>query len=156
MRQYRRTFVGASRPLTCDAGEARDHLQALGEAGLGLRAAAQLTGIGYTTLRDLRQGRQARCRTATADAVLGLTFVATVDGKRIPKDDAVELVRRLSRAGVERQELAAMLGYRHPCVDFVGAHRKSITVRTWRRLVILARLLVRAGRVPPSVLEGLT
>ena len=155
MKEYRRTFVGAPRPHTTDASEARAHLQRLGEAGLGLRAAAKLTGIGYTTLRDLRQGRQARCRTATADAVLGLTFVATVDGKRIPKDDAVELVERLAAAGIERQELAAMLGYQTRSLGFTVHRQQSVTVRTWRRLVILTRLLVRAGRVPADVLEGL-
>lgn len=155
-REYMNAFNRHGRPYTCDAGEAREYLHALAAAGVGQRAVCRLTGLAYSTVRDVKAGRQRRIRKTTAEAILGVPLGSRVHGHRVDLAPALELVERLAAAGVERQEIATRLGYASPSLHFTTNRRGSIQWRTWRRLVLVARILVREGRAPYDVLEGLT
>ena len=151
MREYRQAFVREGKPFTTDASEAREHIILLAQRGIGLRALAQLSGLGYNTCRDVKRGVD-RCYVSTAEAILAVACDDRVAGQRIPKDEAVALVERLQAAGVSHEAIAKALGYRTRALSITTTRRKSITVGTYRRLEVLARLLVSRGRVPVSVL----
>jgi len=153
MRVYKTEFERHGRPFTTSIEPAREHLVKLANAGIGTRAVAKLSGLSYTTIRDVRQSRRERCRVSTADAILGVALDDRVPGQRIPKKSAVALVEQLAKAGVERQEIALMLGLRTRNLMFLTKRRKAVTVRTWERLRVVATALVRDGRAPASVLR---
>lgn len=154
MRDYKRKFEQQGKPYTMPAAAARAHMLRLQAVGLSDRSVGSLAGIGESTARDIRDGSQRRCRTATAEAILGVALDDRAQGqRRMPKAPAVALVERLVACGVKRREIAEALGYAKPYLGFLADRRKLMSPRTWQRIRVVAQLMVRAGRVPADVME---
>ena len=151
-RAYQNAFERHGRPFTTDAAEAREHLLTLQAHGIGLKSAAALAGLGPSCVRDVRTGKQRRIRKSTEQAILAVTTDDRLDGMRVPKGEALAIVERLHAAGVEKSELAAIIGLEGE-LHVTTTRRKYVTVRTLRKLQVAAQLLVRSGRVPAEVLS---
>ena len=113
-RQRQRAY---GRVAYVDAEPARQHLRALGEAGIGWRRAADLAGLSHSVVNNLLFGRPnrgpaKRVRAATAEKVL-----AVVAGEEAMADKAVvdvvgarRRLRALVAVGWTQQQLAEQLG----------------------------------------------
>lgn len=152
-RAYRNAFNRAGHPFTTDADQTRHHLDFLREHGYGLESVAKLAGISPNTVLYIRSGRQRRIRRSTADAILGITTDDRLDNQRVDKAEAVALIKRIVAAGVSHEEFAAKLGHRGGRLHITSREHRRITIRTLRKVQVVAQLMVRAGRVPASVME---
>lgn len=149
---YQRAFERHGRPYTTDAFAAREHLLVLQAHGIGLKAAAQLSGLGPSCIRDVRTGKQRRIRKATEQAILAVCTDDRLDGQRVPKAEALAIVERLHEYGIGKGEIARIIGLDGE-LHVTTKRRKYVTVRTLRKLQVARLLLIRAGRVPGEVLS---
>lgn len=132
-----------------DAEPTRQHLRALSERGIGLRRAAQLSGVPYTTLAQLvhgasstgsRPSRQIRQDTASNVLALSLDGVTPAAGARVEATGTRRRIHALVAIGWTIKAIADLLGrdvasVRHTLRrDSVTAATAAATAELYERL----------------------
>ncbi len=138
-----------------DAEPARQHLRALSERGIGLRRAAQLSGVAYTTLATLLYGapsaqaapsRQIRQDTACRLLALSLDDAPPADGARIDATGTRRRIQALVAIGWTITGLADQLGRDVTSIRHT-LRRDQVTAAT---AAIVAELYDRLWNTPPE------
>lgn len=93
------------------ADTARRHLAQLAEAGIGIRQAAQLSGVNASTVAGVRSGRLVTVRPSTSARLLGIG-PTLAPSALVPATVTWRFVDSLEREGYTRRELAWHLGAR--------------------------------------------
>lgn len=119
--------------------EAREHLERLQAAGVGLRAVSAHTGLSRTTLNKILHGRVKRILPSTRDRILGTGTTAAADGAFVDASrtwrliDRIKTLRKLTNA-----DIAVLLGYKSPALQF---GKDQIMAKSARKVEALARRL---------------
>lgn len=124
-----------------DAQPVLDHMLALSEKGIGYRRLAELSGVGNSTLLEIRTGRRSHIRARNARRVLAVTGIG--DHASCALVDATEtwrLIGQLIDEGFTKGRIAAELGYKTRALQ-IGRKRccakSAKAVRAlWRRYMV--------------------
>lgn len=100
----------AGKPRTVCAEEVREHILALGRAGIGSRSIAAAAGVERSVVRKIAQGQKEIFR-STADRILGVDEGARADSSCISSAEAQRLIRQLVNRGFTKNQIAVWLGY---------------------------------------------
>lgn len=147
MREYNRT--GGIRRVS--AAPVRRHLLALAECGMEMQAVALLAGVAATQVCRVKNGEQKRVLRDTRERLLGVEFCDYSKNTRVPSAEATKIIDALNSSGVQKQEIAKSLGYKHGHLSFHS--QVWVNKRSMARLRLAALGFQRAGRVPADLLE---
>lgn len=141
---YRRQ---AAEARLVDARPAREHLEQLGAAGVGLRTVAERSGVARSTLQAVVAGQRRLSRTVAA-AILGVddgppaTVIVDATATR-------QLIDRMAAAGFTRQRQADELGVRG---QLLPPGRQAVTLARAEAVAALARRVLGDDPLRPSPL----
>lgn len=109
------------------------HLRKLQRHAVGLRAVRDVTGLSFSRLGDLRQGKARRVMLKTERLVLSVTVEAYAGGARISGKKTIRLIRDLRAEGFTYDRLAAQLNLwpdtLHRLVNRKGTVRADTAMR---------------------------
>jgi hypothetical protein len=153
--RYRQQAVGRWQPFT-DAGEVREHVTALREAGIGVERIAQLTGLSLSHIRTLASARPdgsptaGRVRPDTADRILAIQVGPDARARRshVPALGTRRRLQALARLGWSLPLLAEQLG-RRPTNLRRSMAGDTVTADTARTVAALYARLESTG--PPEL-----
>lgn len=89
---------------------AKRHLRKLRRQGVGLDSIQDVTGLGRTTISDIRNGARSKITRTTERLILSVTKDAYAGGARIPARKTIYMVKRLVREGFTEERLSVRLG----------------------------------------------
>lgn len=138
-RLYERARAARLEPAFVAAGPARDHINDLIVAGVGLKQIAKTAGVAYSTLGKLMYGIPGRApskrvRKATLDRVLAVTPADAADGAKVDAGPSWVLLDEMIDAGVPKSHIARELGQKGPGLQ---VSRNQITGRNARAVAEL-------------------
>lgn len=120
------------------ATRARRHLISLSQRGIGRRTVADISGIGTSSLSDIRRGAKLQIRASTERAILAVTKAATHDAMLVKAGPTWVLLRSLLEEGFSKAEFARRLGLKSPALqlkrDFITARNAARVERLFRSL----------------------
>lgn len=117
--------AGKGNPLV-PADEARAHLNALSDAGVGRNTVAQVTDISTAIVQMIAAGTRERIRLATARKILAVTPDCRADGARIDAGPTWALIGALLKAGDTKLSIARGIGQKGSGLQL---SRELVTVR---------------------------
>lgn len=144
-RSYERAYAAGMR-LRVSPDAAVTHVRWLVERGMTQRSIAHAAGLSKSAITQLLAGDRKRIHVAHRDALLGVQFGVPVEGSRVPFVIIEPLLDAMLEAGFEGKDVSAMLQLKRKGRPY--RQHRTVDWRTYRRVVTLYRLLVRAGRVP--------
>lgn len=95
-----------------DAAPVRKHLRKLSKAGIGRDTVSDITGIGVTTIDELRTGKQKNIRSLNAKKILNVGFDAMPESALVSIKETRKNVNELKKEGFTERSLAERLGYK--------------------------------------------
>lgn len=149
----RRAKELGARGVRYPAEPVREHVATLQAHGVTQVAIAEHAGVAPSVVKDVAAGRRPHINQRSAEAILGVTVEAVRDRGRVPGWKAQRLLAEIRRAGVGREELAAMLGYADSASISWIFGPQSVERRTLARLAVVTRHLATQGRASASALE---
>ena len=118
------------------AGRVRQHLRRLRAAGVGRDTVADISGIGATTIDEIRSGRARRIRRSTERAILKVTKDAMTEAKLVPASQVWDQIEKLIRDdGFTKAEIARRLGLKTAALQFKKTRMTARTVARFERFV---------------------
>jgi hypothetical protein len=144
-----------ARPLV-DAAEARQAIMyAVAHAGLTYPEISRRSGIGAESVRKIAIGKTKSVKPHTHEALIGIDNTAAAD-HFVAVEHALPLLYAMHDAGMPWEQVANALGYKSTAIIWgMRKRREHMTGRSFRKIVVLYRLLARAGRVPNAPLVKL-
>lgn len=109
------------------AGPARNHLAWLRSQGVGLRAVAERSGVGRTSLTKLASGESRRITARTEDRILAVGLSAAAPSARISAAETWARIDDLLAAGWTRKAVARRVT--SPTAESLQLGRDRVTVR---------------------------
>lgn len=147
---YERERASRLEPPYVDAGPARQHVEELMAAGVGMKTIAARAGVPHGTLSKLIYGDSQRnmapskrVRPETLAKLLTVSPRDTAEGARIPAGPTWVNIRKLVRAGVPKVRIAERIGQGGPGLQ-IG--RRYVTTRNARAIAGMVGDL-EAGRL---------
>lgn len=139
-RRMRRT------PALVDAAVAREVILTLNARGIGLPTIAELSGLAYTTVWEIRAGERRQVTHRTLDRLRNVRMAEVPDGVSVPAGPVKRLLEALRRAGYSSADLARLLGSSaaRPKLEYGD----QVTAGTARRV---AELYQRLWKTNPAV-----
>lgn len=101
-----------------DAELARLHLKALSRKGIGSRTVCEYTGIGRTTVTEIKMGRRKKARKSVIDAILAVNQSCFSGGTLLSAKSAWRDIDWLLSEGFTEAELSKRLGYKTRKLQF--------------------------------------
>lgn len=151
--RQRRMRDRGTKGVYCPAAPVREHVAFLQAQGVTRVAIAEFAGVSACTIWGIASGRRTTLLERSYHAIMGVTVDAVRERGRVPGWKAQRLVAEIRRAGVDRAELAEMLGYSEPA----GVSRlfgpQMVERRTLARLAVVTRFLATKGRASAVALE---
>jgi hypothetical protein len=92
------------------AVRARAHLKMLAKAGIGRRLVEAISGVGNSTLQEIKTGRKKNIRARTERRILAVTTEARAARTLVQAGPVWAQINRLLREGFTQTELARRLG----------------------------------------------
>ena len=136
------------------AEPARQHLAALGQAGVGLKTVARLSGVSHGSLSKIVYGEPGRgrppsrrIRVETSERILAVTETQAGGGQRVDAGSTWQLIEELAAAGYTRAQLARELGSQ-AASPTLQISRHLVRASTARAVEELHRRLI--GRAGPG------
>lgn len=136
-----RCRVELARPRMVSPDRAREHVQQLGELGVGYKAVADAADVGKTAIAKILSGATRWIHPDTERKILEVDVDAMSDGVKIPSGPTRKMIARLRRLGLTKGDIALALGAQTPALQV--AKRPQLTLRTQGAV---ERLLRRSER----------
>lgn len=116
------------------AAKARAHLLMLSKQGVGRRAVGATTDISDTVLSDIRSGNKKNIRARTERLILAVNKDMASDHALTSATGTWKLIYKLLDKGYSEAQLAKLLGYANPVLQFGKEQVLAITACEIRRL----------------------
>lgn len=120
-RTYERNRAASIEPAYVVAHPAREHVNALREAGVGLKTIAKRAEVSHGALSKLMYGDPARgtppskrVRKSTLDKILSVTPIDAADGAKVDAASTWRLIDQMVSAGVPLVRIAEGVGQKGP------------------------------------------
>ena len=126
------------------ATRARQHIERLSAAGVGGKALSAASGVPYSIVCRIKDGRQLKIRARTEARILAVDEAAIADGALVDAGRARRMVQELVQQGYTKAQMAQWMGYKRPVLQFLKT--RHITARTASRVERMVALL-RAGKL---------
>lgn len=136
------------------AAKARRHIEKLSKAGVGRRTIQDISGVGDTTLQEVKSGKKTRIRARTEKAILEVTAEATTCARLVDPGDLLQRLDALRLAhGWTRRELARRFGFKSNVCQFNPLRMTAENVHRVERFIRanpLPQQAEKPAEKPPS------
>lgn len=113
------------------AEPAREHIKKLARAGVGYKMVAESASISSTIVLGIKKGERPRARARTVRKILAVTIDCRGDKTLVSGASTWRRIEKLLEEGFTKRDLARLLGYKSPAIQF---RRQRVTVRTRARV----------------------
>ena len=120
-----------------DARDARERLRSLSKAGIGLRTISAATGIGRSTLAQIRAGIKPRIRARTVRKIMAVNGACRADHATVSAGRLWMRINLLLQEGYTKKYLSEQLGY----TGYMQFSKHRVTVRNLADVTTLYRRL---------------
>lgn len=110
------------------AAPAQEHIRKLQRAGVGYRAIAAAASLTHRIVLGIKSGKRTLARSDTVRRILAVDVACRSDRALVSAKSTWARIEKLLEEGYTKRELARLLGYKMPMLQF-NKHRVSVRNR---------------------------